>query len=109
MRTAERHHEALVPSWIAAAAAACAAALLQAASLAVRAPEGVAEALWLLGWAFAVWAAIAVAVSVVLLWRRRARPAGPSRASAALVTAALLLLATSAWLHPLVGSGSGTG
>lgn len=109
MLTAEKQHAALVPAGIAAALAAGAAALLQSVALATHAADGVAEALWLLGWGLACCAAIATAAAVAMLWRHRAQPHGFPLASTALVAAAVALLALTAWLHPFVGSGSGTG
>lgn len=108
MLTAEKQHAALVPAAIAAALAAGAAALLQSVALATHAPDGVAEALWLLGWGVACCAAIATAAAVALVWRDRSRPQGFPMASTTLVAAAIALLALTAWLHPIVGSGSGT-
>lgn len=109
MRTAQERHAAVVPAWIAAVAAAGAGALLHSASLATQAPDGVAELLWLLGWTLAAWAAIAAIAAVVLVWRGGERQDGSARASIALVAAALALLAITAWLHPIAGTGSGTG
>lgn len=108
MRTAEKQHAALVPASIAAALAAGAAALLHSVTLATHAADGLAEALFLLGWGLACCAAITTAVAVALLWRHRARPHGSPSAAIALVATAVALLALTAWLHPFVGSGSGS-
>lgn len=107
MLTAEKPHAALVPAGIGAGTAAAAAVVLQASALAVTAPEGVAEALWVLGWAFAAWSVLALISAVALLARRRERPATSIGASTALVGAAAVLLAVTAWLHPFMGSGWG--
>lgn len=107
MLTAERPHAAFVPASVAAGAAAGAAVVLQASALAATAPSGIAEALWVLGWALAAWAVLSSVSAVVLLARRRERPASSTGASVALIGAAAMLLAVSAWLHPFVGTGWG--
>ncbi|WP_405219259.1 hypothetical protein [Agrococcus sp. Ld7] len=107
MLTAEKPHAAFVPASVAAGAAAGATVLLQLSALASAGPDGIAEALWVLGWAIAVWAVLSMVSAIVLLARRRERPASSTGSSAALVGAAALLLVVSAWLHPFVGAGWG--
>lgn len=109
MLTAEKPHPAFVPAATATATAAAAAVLLQISALAALAPEGVAEALWVLGWSFAAWAALAGVAAVVMLCRRSDGPVTSTGAAVALLGAAVLLLAITAWLHPFAGSGGGVG
>lgn len=107
MLTAEKPHAAFVPAGIAAGTAAAAAVMLQAAALTAHALEDVATALWVLGWALAAWSVLALVSAVTLLARRREQPAELLGASAALVGAAAVLLAITAWLHPFAGTGWG--
>ncbi|MDR7234051.1 hypothetical protein [Agrococcus sp. BE272] len=110
MVTAEQQHAALVPAWIAAVGAALAAVLLPLASLAMQAPEGAAELLWVLGWTCATGAAVAAVSAVVVLGRERAEPTRrPAGRSALLVALAVALLMGTAWLYPFAGSGGGSG
>lgn len=104
MLTAERPHAAFVPASVAAGAAAGAAVMLQISALATTAPTGIAEAVQVLGWALAAWAVLSMVSAIVLLGRRRERPASSTGSSAALIGAAAMLLAVSAWLHPFIGA-----
>ncbi|KAA6436307.1 hypothetical protein FQ330_02550 [Agrococcus sediminis] len=101
---------ARVPAGMASVGAALAALLLPLASLAMRAPEGAAELLWVAGWACAAWAAIAAVSAVVLLVRERtAMSRRTTRTTVQLIGFAVALLAVTAWLHPFAGSGGGAG
>lgn len=104
---AETPHAAFVPASVAAATAAGAAVLLQLSAITASATAGVAEALWVLGWSFAVWSVLSMASAIVRLLQRSERPASSMGASAALVGAAAVLLVVSAWLHPFIGGGWG--
>lgn len=98
---------ARVPAGMASVGAALAALLLP---LAMRAPEGAAELLWVAGWACAAWAAIAAVSAVVLLVRERtAMSRRTTRTTVQLIGFAVALLAVTAWLHPFAGSGGGAG
>lgn len=99
----KKPHAALLPAGKAVLLAAVAAVVLQL-SAAAAAPEGVAEALWVLGWALAVWSAISAVVAVVLLLAR-ARSGDSALVSVVLVGAAVALLTMTAMLHPFVGTG----
>lgn len=102
----KKSRPALLRAGIAVVLAAGAAVVLQLSALARVAPEGVAEALWVTGWALVVWSAVSVLSTIVALVRRRGGES--ALASAVLVGAAVTLLALTAMLHPFVGAAGGT-
>lgn len=114
-------HPAAAIAAVAVGLAAAGLALLQSMTLALYAPEGVAEMLWLLAVAALCFAVLAIAAGAVALRGPRPRgsvaldgapAAGQSAGSralpAALLAVAVALVTLAAVLHPIVGSGSGT-
>ena len=103
---AAQRHPGLAPAATAAGAAVVAAMLLHAASLAVHAPDGSAELLWMLGWAAMVTAALALVATVVQLIAER-RDVGRATIvpALALIAVAVVMGGWAAWLYPPVGAG----
>ncbi len=64
---------------------------------------------WLLGWVLLCWASLVLGASAVSLLRRAVARQPVSRSGAALLGATLALIAVMVWMHPLWGSGSGSG
>ena len=97
-------HDAWPLAIISIVVAAAAAALLQLAAW-VNTLDGPVELFFIVGMVLLVWAAIACLATVIVLLRT-ARGGG---ASAVVTAAAVAIVAVTATLHPLLGSGGATG
>ncbi len=97
-------HDAWPLAVVAIVVAAAAAGAMQTGSW-VNAVDGPVELFFVVGMVLLVWAAIACVGALIVLLRRR-RGGG---ASAAVIGATIAIIAATLTVHPIIGSGTGSG